>query len=411
VIRRIKNIYHLLQALIANVLYGFPSRKITVIGVTGTDGKTTTTSIIYHILKENNKKAAMISTVGAFIGSKKYDVGFHVTTPSPFGLQKYIRKAVDEGNEFLVLEVTSHGLDQNRSWGISYDIGVVTNVTHEHLDYHKTYEKYLQAKFKLLNNSKVWILNKDDDSYLHYNYLHKKQPKKRIITYGIKNQSDLSLKNFRFKTRLIGEFNTYNSLGAIAVSRYLELNDEGIRKALLTFSPPQGRQEVVYDKGFTVMVDFAHTPNSFYRILPEVKKLCKGRLIHVFGCAGLRDTSKRPLMGKASSAYADIIILTAEDPRTEPLSEINNEIKKGINGFTYDVDFNKQEDKKNDEKKCFEIDDRKKAIQFAINFAKEGDYVITTGKSHEKSMNYGKGEEHWDEFGAVEEAIKKRKNT
>ena len=160
--QNIKNYYHLLQAIVANILYRFPARKLNVIGVTGTDGKTTTTSLIYHILKSAGKKVAMITSIGAYIGDKQYDIGFHVTTPSSFGLQRYIRRAVDQGNEYLVLETTSHALDQNRVWGIPYKIGVLTNVTHEHLDYHKTWEEYAKVKFHLIANSEVGIVNRDE---------------------------------------------------------------------------------------------------------------------------------------------------------------------------------------------------------------------------------------------------------
>src|SRR3989344_4592910 len=155
--QRIKNIYHLFNAFLANVWFGFPSRHLTVIGVTGTDGKTTTTSLIYHILHESGYNTSMISSVGAIIGGKKYDVGFHVTTPSPWALQKFIRKTIDVGSKYLVLETTSHALDQHRVFGINYDVGVLTNVTHEHLDYHKTYENYARTKAKLLKMAKKAI--------------------------------------------------------------------------------------------------------------------------------------------------------------------------------------------------------------------------------------------------------------
>jgi UDP-N-acetylmuramoyl-L-alanyl-D-glutamate--2,6-diaminopimelate ligase len=147
--QKIKNYYHLFQAVIANIVYGFPGRKAIVIGVTGTDGKTTTASLIYHILKSAGQKVSMITSVGAYIGNKVYDIGFHVTTPSPFGLQRYLKKAVDAGIKYIILETTSHALDQYRIWGIDYKIGVLTNITHEHLDYHKTYEDYARTKFKL----------------------------------------------------------------------------------------------------------------------------------------------------------------------------------------------------------------------------------------------------------------------
>jgi len=381
-----KNIYHLFQAILANIWYGFPARDLKVIGVTGTDGKTTTASLIYHILKNSGEKAALISTVGAYIADKHYDVGFHVTNPASFPLQKYIKKAKDLGVKYLVLEVTSHGLDQNRVWGIPFKIGVLTNITHEHLDYHKTYEEYMNTKLKLLAGSRWRIVNKDDNSYSLIKF------RNNIITYSLVDQStDINLKNFPFKTNLIGEFNKSNCLAAVAACRLLNIDDEKIRKALVDFKPPKGRLEVVYDKEFKVIIDFAHTPNSFAKVLPEVKKITISRLIHVFGSAGLRDASKRSKMGQVSAKYANIIILTAEDPRVEKIAAINTQIKSGINI-----------------KDLIEIDNRKEAIEAAIKMAKRGDTVILTGKAHEKSINYGRGEEPWDEFETVKKALKKR---
>src|ERR1700690_4068947 len=148
-IQKLKNYFHLLEAILANIWYGFPSKELTVIGVTGTDGKTTTTSLIYHILQNSGKQVAMITSVGAYVGDRLYDIGFHVTTPSPFAVQKYLCQAVSQGNEFVVLETTSHALDQYRVWGVSYHVGVLTNITHEHLDYHHTYQEYVATKSKL----------------------------------------------------------------------------------------------------------------------------------------------------------------------------------------------------------------------------------------------------------------------
>lgn len=368
---KFKNPYRLAKAVGANLIYGFPSRGMFVIGVTGTDGKTTTTSLIYHILKTAGKKVAMITTVGAYIGDKKYETGFHVTTPSSYTLQKYISQAKKEKCDYLVLEVTSHGLSQNRTFGISFQIGVLTNITHEHLDYHKTYKKYLLAKLKLLKQSKTLILNKDDQSFeLVKPFLKEKQ----MIAYSLKDA-------FPFKTNLLGEFNKSNCLAAVATSRSLGIDEKIIQKALLSFKLPPGRQEIVYNKGFQVMIDFAHTPNAFAQILPSLKKLTSGKLIHVFGAAGQRDASKRPAMGRESAKFADVIILTAEDPRDERVSQINSEIKRGIKTV----------------KKVYDIPDREKAIKYAISRARSGDIVIITGKGHEQSINLGKGEVPWND--------------
>jgi UDP-N-acetylmuramoyl-L-alanyl-D-glutamate--2,6-diaminopimelate ligase len=423
--QKIKNYFHLVQAVIANVIYGFPSRKLTVIGVTGTDGKTTTTSLIYHILNESGKKAAMITSVGAYIGDKVYDIGFHVTTPSPFGLQKYIKKAVDLGMEYLVLETTSHALDQNRVWGIEYKIGVLTNITHEHLDYHKTYEEYAKIKINFVVGCHLSVVNMDDESYKYLkkfsifnsqfsNNSQNPIPKfnlsnYRLITYSLMDKNaEYTMKKFPFSTELLGEFNKYNCLAAIAVGKSLGLKDDEIRKAILSFQAPPGRQEMVYDKDFLVMIDFAHTPNAFTQILPEVKKITKGRLIHVFGSAGKRDFTKRPEMGRAAARWADIIVLTAEDPRSELIADINSQIKQGIDSRfkiyssndVRSVTYSSRTSFSN-RKILFEIPDRKEAIEFAISLAKKGDTVLLTGKSHEKSMNLGQGEEPWDEFEVV----------
>ncbi len=457
--QRVKNIYHLANAVLANLWYGFPSRRLTVIGVTGTDGKTTTASLIYHILNSSGRNASMISSVGAIIGGKQYDVGFHVTTPSPWSLQKFIKEAITDSplplndssrpggdtqpfdenaslstvswqsnngstrtmkrsfrvkvrpeNNYLVLETTSHALDQYRVWGIKYDIGVLTNITHEHLDYHKTYDEYARTKVKLLKMARVAVVNRDDKSFSLISNI--KNQITNIVTYGMRKNADVNPKKFPFKTQLIGKFNIYNSLAAIVACRELGVSDSDIRSALNTFKPPIGREEIVYKNNFTVMIDFAHTPNAFEEILSSIRPSIKGRLIHVFGSAGLRDNTKRPIMGKISSMYSDIIILTAEDPRTESVEKINSEIESGILNSKFEIRNSKQFSKsefskiQNYKKYVFEIPDRKKAIEFAIKMARKGDFVITTGKSHEKSMNYGHGEVPWDEYSVVRKALK-----
>lgn len=383
--QRLKNIYHLFKAALATVRYGFPGRAMTVIGVTGTDGKTTTANLIYHLLRSNGKKTALISTVSAKIGDKEYDTGFHVSTPDGWILQSYLRKAKEAGCTHLVLEVTSHGLDQNRVFGIPFDIGVITNITREHLDYHKTMENYVKAKAKLLQRSKVAILNHDDSSY---KALQPYLKGKKIITYGLTKASDVTPEKFPFKTTLPGEFNTYNSLAAITVGTILKL--ENIAKAIETFVPPKGRMEVVYDKDFQIIIDFAHTPNALEKLLSSLSQKKKGRLIHVFGSAGERDHGKRPLMGQASSSYADVSILTSEDPRHENVEKINQEICEGMKNA----------------KEVREITGRQEAITYAVRLAKKHDTVVITGKGHEKSMNFNGKELPWSEHKAVEKALK-----
>ena len=407
----VKNIYHFIQAVGANIAFGFPSRGMKVIGVTGTDGKTTTANLIYHVLSQAGYKVSLISSVGAIINNKTSDIGFHVTTPGRFDLQSYMKKSKKAGVQFVVLEITSHALDQHRAYGIPISIGVLTNVSNEHLDYHKTYKNYVAAKAKLLKKAKIAVINKDDKSYLP---MMKHLKKKHIVTYGFKNDSKINPHNFPFTTKLIGKFNQYNSLAAIAALQYTGISDELIRKGLASFKPPVGRQEIVYNKDFMVINDFAHTPNSFAVILPEMKKLTKNKIIHVFGSAGKRDAYKRPEMGKISSEYADIIVLTAEDPRNETVEEINKEILSGIKDTKFEIIEAKQfqiADLKlqNNKRYITAVENRKEAIDFAISIAQKGDVVLLTGKGHEKSINYGKGEEAWDESENARVALRNRK--
>src|SRR3989344_4447352 len=398
--QKTKNIYHLLVAIWANLLYRFPSRNLVIVGVTGTDGKTTTVSLIYHILKTAKLNVSMISSVGTIINGKNYHLPFHVTTPSSLAIQKFLKMTLGNKSsrvkKFLVLEVTSHALDQYRVWGISFDVGVLTNVTHEHLDYHKSYENYVKTKSKLLKFAKTAVVNIDDDSY---KIIKKIIPYGRLVTYGMNNNAKVNTKSISYKTKLIGEFNKYNVLAAVSTCRTLGVSDEIIRKTVESFEPPIGRQEIVYKNDFEVMVDFAHTPNSFEKILAPLRSKVKGRIIHVFGSAGQRDSSKRPKMGNASSKYSDIMILTSEDPRLESVESIMDDIKSGVEGLKTRVKNNT----------ITEIYDRQNAINSAISMAQKGDMVLITGKAHEKSMNYGNGEVPWDEYTAVKKALNFRK--
>lgn len=399
-IRRVKNFAHAILASAAERVYGRPSKKISTIGVTGTDGKTTTAALIFHILKTAGFNAAVISTVGAQIGDQEFDTGLHTTTPSPFFIQKYIKRAVDAGCDYLVLEVTSHALDQNRIKGIDFKIGVLTNITHDHLDYHKSHQKYVDAKSKLFTKSEISVLNLDDESY----EVVRKRCSGKTYSYSLHKKANFNLKNIGIKFPGEFEFNFENFLAAASVAKILGIPEEKIALALLSFKFPSGRQEIVYEEDFQVVIDFAHTPNSFKRILPVLKKSTYGRLIHVFGAAGQRDASKRPMMGEIASQYADIIILTAEDPRSESISHINEQIMIGIKGFQeYDPNLYEGQNKK---KILFQIPDRKDAIDFALEIAKEGDTVLLTGKGHEKSMNLGQGEVPWSEHDAVERSLR-----
>jgi len=396
--QEIKNIYHIFQAILANILYGFPSRKLKVIGITGTDGKTTTTHLIYHILKSAGKKVSMVSSVYAKVGGGEFDTGFHVTTPDIFPLQKLLSDSVKNGDEFFVLETTSHALYQNRTFGIHYEVGVLTNVTHEHLDMHHTLEEYTEIKSRLLKQAKYAVTNADDRSFLYI-----KNHVQQLITYSLKKDPRV-LKDFDD----LPEFNKYNYLAAFQVCKLLGIPGRTIISAFQTFKLPKGRVEVIATKPFTAIIDFAHTPNGIDAILKEIKKRYvkngKNRLIHVFGSAGQRDRTKRPFMGEASGTYSDFVILTEEDHRDEDPKKIASEIAVGLEkkGFKEGEPDAFGEETKN----YIIIPNRKDAIKKAIKIAKRNDVVIATGKGHETSLCRGNKEYPWDERGAFYDSLR-----
>lgn len=397
VMRFIKNLKHFLWAVFSAFYFGFPARKMTVIGITGTDGKTTTATLIYKILVAAGQKVALVSTVGAKIGTKEIDTGLHTTTPNSWNLQQLIHQAADLKTEYLILETTSHGLDQHRLWGINFTAAVMTNVSHEHLDYHHTMANYLKAKAKLFQKVKWAILNKDDK---YFNYFQAKVSQKaKTVTYSLKPGADLTPKNFPFKTKLLGDFNQSNCLAAIAVAIELGVAAKIIRKAITNFEPVVGRMEKIQEgQNFEVFVDFAHTPNALENTLKTLKKLTAKdqSLIAMFGSAGFRDQTKRPLMGEAAAHWADQIILTADDPRTESLETIVNQLAKGC------LKLGKIENKD-----FFKIYDRGEAIAFAFSLAKKGDIVALCGKGHEKSLAIGKKEIPWSDQQEARKLLKK----
>ncbi len=396
-----KNFSHFLTSVGQVIRYGYPARKLTVIGITGTDGKTTTSHLIYEILKKEGLPVALISTVGAFVGNEVIDTGYHVTTPDATVLQPLLKQFVKRGVKYLVLEATSHGLDQHRVLGCNFWAGVITNVTHEHLDYHKNFDKYLKAKSKLFRKVKVAVLNKDDS---YFAYFKKVVPKRsKLTTYSLKRDAtykaykiSLSGRGMKFfieekgkshfvLTRLIGDYNVSNILAAIAVARQLKISWETVLSSLETFKGVKGRMEPI-DEGqaFSVIVDFAHTPNALKNLLRTVRKINKrGKIIVVFGCAGERDVAKRPMMGKISTSLADISIFTAEDPRHENVNDIIDQIAIGV------------EERKG---KFYREPDRRKAIELAITkLAQKGDVVLVCGKGHEKSLAFGDKEIPWSD--------------
>ncbi len=402
-IRQLKNLFHLFEAIAANIFYGFPSKKLKVIGVTGTDGKTTTTHLLYHLLKESGKKVSHISTINAVVAGEVIDTGLHTTTPSSFVIQKLLNRAVDQGDEYFVLEVTSHALDQFRVLGVEFIIGVVTNITSEHLDYHGTYENYLEAKSKLLLHAGLSVINRDDSASFPFLRQKLKEKHRLFVTYGFNDSPDYTFSDTQVP-KDINRYNQYNYLAAYTVSQILKIPEEDVFRSLKSFQLPEGRTQVMQDKPFTIIIDFAHTPNSFDNLLRAVRGKTKtGALIHVFGAAGLRDKTKRSIMGETSGKWSNIVILTEEDYRTEDPMVICEEIASGLKHqkFTYRDEGDMLKDKN-----YTIIPDREKAIQKALSLAQTGDIVIITGKGHEKSLCRGTREYPWDESKVVEKYLK-----
>lgn len=386
-------------------LYGFPARKLKIIGITGTDGKTTTSSLIYHILKTAGKKVSIITSVSAIIGGKELDTGFHVTTPDPHDIPKYLAQSVDNGDEYFVLEITSHGLDQHRAAGVQFEIAGITNITHEHLGYHGTFQNYVRAKSTIARMSRRVIVNADQPDVMRT--LHECNPSTSYKTFGLKEKADYSLDiSDKFHISL-EEYNKSNYLLAYAICSSLGVNDESFDKAIHTFRTPSGRMEVIHQGEFTVISDFAHTPNALANALSAVRAKYPQhkRLIHVFGAAAYRDDSKRVPMGEVSATYADIIILTEEDYRTEDPQRIFSMLEQGIQekGFTEIPSISESSAISNST--YMKILQREEAIHKAISIALPGDIVMITGKGVEKSLCRGNKEYPYDEKEAVRQAL------
>ncbi len=426
IVSRYKNSRHFLSSLLETQKAGYPAKELVVIGVTGTDGKTTTAHLIYEILLCAKYKVALISTVGAYLpkglalsehseSNGFVDTGLHTTTPDAKTLQPLLKRFKEQGITHVVLEVTSHGLDQHRVLGANFYAGVLTNVTHEHLDYHKTFENYRKAKSKLFRGVQVAVLNKDDESFEFFKATSPNNA--RVVSYSTKGLADVKALNilnrpsglvfsatdngvgYKITTPLQGTYNASNILAAIGVARNLGVDWKTIQKAVSSFSGIPGRMEYVKTRPFSVIVDFAHTPNALEKLLTTLseRKSAKARLIAVFGCAGERDRAKRPMMGEISKKLADISIFTAEDPRTEDLNKILSKMLEGAKRV------------RNTKHKVLRIPDRGAAIERAIKLARKGDIVVICGKGHERSMAYGLEEIPWSDQEASKKILLKFK--
>lgn len=421
-----------MQALgpLAAAYYGHPSRRLTVIGVTGTDGKTTTATLLHSILQSAGIATGLLTTISALIGDQALDTGLHVTTPTADEVQMYLAQMVDAGLTHAVVEATSHGLAQGRVNGVEVNVAVMTNVTHEHLDFHGTWEQYRRDKARLFDmaaqsdGSPVGVtgavINAADPSVDYFR--EHSQGVARVINYAADGTPadvcaeaiEYGPESTRFtltgpdglrvaiESSLIGPFNVANTLAAASAAALL-IDDparlasaiaEGIRR----LPPIPGRMQRIHEgQDFLAIVDFAHTPNALRRALEAARSMIPpyGRVIAVFGSAGLRDREKRRMMAEIGMELADMCVLTAEDPRTESLDAILEEMARGalrrggVEGETF-----------------WRVPDRGRAVAFACSLARAGDVVLSCGKGHEQSMAFGTIEYPWDDREAMRAALR-----
>ena len=395
-------------AVVASNFYGNPTRKLKLIGVTGTKGKTTTTYMIKEILEKAGKKVGLIGTIAVYINGKKMKDSDR-TTPESLELQQIFAKMVEDGVEVAVMEVSSQSLKLNRVTGCEFDYVIFTNFSEDHIspNEHPDMEDYFQSKLKLFKMCKNGIVNVDD---LHGAKIPSLFPENNIVTYGIDNSANLLAKdititnlyadfkvkitdrNERIKTGIPGRFSVYNSLAAICIAQKFGISSEIIREALLEVRVP-GRSELVDNKKeIPIMIDYAHSPESLENILRAVKSYTRGKVICVFGCGGDRDSGKRPIMGEISGKIADFTIITSDNPRTENPEKIVEQIEDGIKKTkgNYKV-----------------VVDRKAAIEEAIKMAGKTDIVILAGKGHEPYQEINGEKYPFDERIIVKEIMQK----
>ena len=393
-------------AILAANYYGNPSKKMNMIGVTGTNGKTTTTFMIKDILQEEGKKVGLVGTIANYIGEKRIDT--ERTTPESLELQELFAKMVEEGCDYCVMEVSSHSLALDRVYGVDFKVGIFTNLTRDHLDFHKTFENYYKAKYKLFERSGICVVNKDDTYGKRVINDLLADGNKKIVSYSINEESDFTAFDektdsntisYKLKTKdsaldivvgIPGEFNIYNSLGAVAAAKALNISIESIKKGIEEVVVP-GRCEkagLKFNLPYTIILDYAHTPDGLKNILETARGFTKNKLISVFGCGGDRDRVKRPQMGKIGTDLSDFAIITSDNPRTEDPDFIISEIIAGIEKDNY-----------------ITMEPRKQAIRKALEIATNGDVVVIAGKGHEDYQILKNGKIHFDEREVIDNIL------
>jgi UDP-N-acetylmuramoyl-L-alanyl-D-glutamate--2,6-diaminopimelate ligase len=405
--------------------YNHPSKAMTLIGITGTNGKTTTAFLIESILKETKSRVGLLSTIQYRFGTQTLAASH--TTPGPLELQKVLRDMADTGTQYAVMEVSSHGLQQKRVENCHFDTVIFTNLTPEHLDYHKTMDAYLKAKeilfTSLLSQSDkkdpVAVINTDDPSA--QTLLNK--IKRGTITYGI-NSGDIHTENidmsldgikadivtpekiFSVRSKLIGHFNIYNILAAVSAAVSLGLSTEEIKAGIEKAKNIPGRMdEVRNDKGIKIFIDYAHTGDALKNVLKTINELTDRKIITIFGCGGDRDREKRPVMGKIAANYSNILFVTSDNPRTEDPNIIIKEIEVGVMEKNF-IKKDKPSSTADTDKIYFIEENRSIAIKEGISIAKPGDVVLIAGKGHETYQISGNNKYHFDDREEAMRALK-----
>ncbi len=414
VFRAIEPFGHLLEAIIAATRNGFPARKVRVIGVTGTNGKTTTSFFIHRMLHEAGIKTGLMTTVAYGVGDDIIRQQEHMTTAKASVLQARLKEFVKKGAQWVVIETSSHALAQHRVWSVPYEIAVFTNLTHDHLEYHGTFERYRQAKKRLFtiankHGMRVGIVNADDPSAKVFAEAIA-HPISYSLTHGDIVATDIVLSStgsqytaragddeYAITINIPGEFNVSNSLAALAVGRQIGLSREQIERGLAALDSVEGRMNAIKEgQAFQVLVDFASTPDGFEKLFSSVRPLVKGKLVAVFGSAGRRDESKRAIQGEIAARYADVIIATEEDNRDEDGDAILNQIAAGASGEGKIINEN-----------LYLVPDREEAIGFAFTqVASPDDMVVLLGKGHEKTIERADGEYPWNETEVARAALR-----
>lgn len=388
--------------------YRFPGKRMRVIGVTGTNGKTSTCFMIWKMLNEAGHKTGLMTTVAWGVDKLEEQIE-HMTTVDTETLNKRMQRIAESGAEFLVLEITSHALAQNRIYGVPIEIAVMTNVTHEHLDYHKTFKNYRDAKRKLFKVAKYGVINEDDESWSYFasdvdeyitygiNSGILKAEKIELAAEGVKYEVREADEKLKVRTHIPGKFTVYNSLAATAVGLKLGLTKKQIEDGILALVSVEGRMNRVNEgQDFEVIVDYAHTPDAFLKVFESVVPSKRARIISLFGGAGRRDESTRAERGEIGAKNSDIVIITEDDSRDEDRTLIAEEFARGA-----------EKAGKTREKDLFVILDREEAIEKAISLAKKDDIVLVLGKGHEKTILRAEGAVPFEDLKVVRKVLKK----